>query len=1050
MQISTYLRRTALFILSMVFSLGFAIAQEKTITGKVTAEGEGPVPGVNVTVQGTTIGAITDVSGAYSIKVPGPSAVLVFSSVGYITQQVTVGSQNVIDALIVSDTKALSEVVVTGYSSQRKRDLTGAVGVVETTNLKAMPSGNITNQLQGRTSGVTVIGSGQPGTTSRLRIRGFSSFQNNDPLYIVDGVPTGNIDNLNPNDVESMSVLKDAGAASVYGSRASNGVIVVTTKKGGTGAKVTYDFYAGVTLPGEGTQKELLNPTEYANLQWLVYDNDGTSETHPLYGPSSGSPTLPSWGANTNWYDVLTNVAPTQNHDITFSGGNENAKFFAGVGVLKQEGIVMTNFNDKYTGRFNSEFKFLNGRVKAGENISMTYGKSKRVTNLAEGSPVGETYNMQTIIPHLITTPITGTTHNFIPGEYGGAGIAPRLGNASNHYANLDRDKDDYNQNINFIGSGFVDVMITKGLNFRSTIGGTYYDYYYSDYNMKTYERAENLATSSMNEGSGYGTNWTWSNVLNFDKTFGDHKIGVVGGYESNKVGVGREVSGSRAGYFSDAIDYRTLSNGSTITGASSANYTPVTLVSLFAKADYSYKSKYIVSATIRRDGSSVFGEENRFGIFPSFSGAWRVGDEAFLDGLDWISDLKIRASYGTMGNQQSVSPSNAYYLFGGDQGSSFYDINGAGTSSIQGLRPTRIGNTQAKWETNVTTDIGFEAQLFQSKFGIVFDWYSKQTEDLLFNPELPGTAGAASAPYINVASMSNKGIDFELTYKNTYGDLGFNASVVLTTVNNEITKIAEGVAYFDSGGSRIGAFNRNQVGQSMSAFYGYQVQTLFQEADFHTEVIAGNPTLVLNTDIPAQDGAEPGFLRYQDVNGDNKIDPDDRTFIGNPNPKFTYGLNLGFTYKGFDLSAFLYGSQGNDIFRYIKWWIDFWPSFQNNKSQDLLYRSWTPTNTNTTIPKASNHSTFSNNTVSSSYYLEDGSFARLKNLQLGYTIPASTLSKINLKGLRVYVQAVNLFTITKYSGLDPEIGGGDTAFGVDAGNYPMTKQFIFGLNLTL
>jgi TonB-dependent starch-binding outer membrane protein SusC len=1039
MQISTNLRRIALFILSMVFSLGFVYAQEKTITGKVTAEGEGPVPGVNVTVQGTTIGAITDISGAYSIKVPGPSAVLVFSSVGYITQQITVGTQSVVDALIVSDVKALSEVVVTGYSSQRKRDLTGAVGVVETTSLKAMPTGNVTNQLQGRTSGVTVIGDGQPGSTSKLRIRGFSSFENNDPLYIVDGIPTTGISNLNPNDIESMSVLKDAGAASVYGSRASNGVIVITTKKGGSGVKVTYDMYYGTQLAGAGPTKDLLSTQEYGNLQWLVYANDGTTETHPIYGPSSAaSPSYPAWATNTDWYDVITDNAPIVNHDVTLSGGNENAKFFAGVGVFQQNGIIKTTYTDKYTGRFNSEFKFLNGRVKAGENISMSYGKGIGVTNLAEGSPIQMgSYRSQSIYPAIITDPITGTGHNFIPGEYGGTGIIARLGNATNALANLERAKDNVNHNINLIGSAFVDVMIAKGLNFRSTLGGTYYDGYYANYSMWTYENAENTATSSMNEGAYYGSNWTWSNTINFDKTFGDHKIGAVGGYESNMVGNGRSVNGSRAGYFSDAIDYRTLDNGQTITGTGSSANTPVSLVSLFVKADYGYKNKYLLSATVRRDGSSVFGEDNRFGVFPSFSGAWRVGDEAFLDGLDWLTDLKIRGSWGTMGNQLAVNPANAYSLYGGNAGASFYDITGTGNSSLQGFRPTQIGNPDAKWETNVTTDIGFEAQLFQSKFGIVFDWYSKQTEDLLYNPELPGTAGAASQPYINVASMSNKGIDFELTYKNTFGDLGFNASFILTTVNNEITKIADGVVYFDSGGSRIGAYNRNEVGHSMSEFFGYQVEGLFQDA---ADV----------TSHATQADAAPGFFKFKDVNADGVIDPKDRTYIGNPNPKFTYGLNLGFNYKGFDLTAFLYGSQGNDIFNNNKWWVDFWPSFQGQKSQDLLYRSWTPTNTTATVPKASNKSNFSTNTQSCSYYIEDGSFTRLKNLQLGYTIPQSTLSKVNIKGLRIYVQGVNLFTITKYSGLDPEIGGGDLAFGVDAGNYPIVKQFIFGINLTL
>ena len=1037
MQITTIVRRTALIFLSMVFSMGIVFAQQRTITGKVTAEGEGPVPGVTVVVQGTTVGTLTDMSGAYSIKVQGPSSVLVFSFVGYQSKEVTVGSQSTIDVVLVADVVAVSEIVVTGYSSQRKRDITGAVGVVEATKLKAVPTGNVTNQLQGRTSGVTVIGDGRPGSTSRLRIRGFSSFENNDPLYIVDGVPTQNISNLNPNDVESMSVLKDAGAASVYGSRASNGVIVITTKKGSSGVKVTYDMYTGIQMAGVGPAKDVLDPKEYANLQWLVYKNDGTSETHPLYGPSSGSPTLPSWAANTNWWDKITDDAPMTSHDVSLSGGNENAKFFAGVGVFKQDGVTITTYNDKYTGRFNSEFKFLNGRVTAGENLSLTYQTGVYVSNLDEGAPINLAYGSQTIYPAVITTPIKGTTHDFVVGEYGGPGIAPRLGNMSNAYANLQRAKDNHNHNTNVMGSGYVDVSIVKGLNFRTTIGGTFYNGYIATYNEKTYERAENLAVSNMTENSWYGSNWTWTNILRFEKAFGDHKINAMAGYESNQLGVYRNVSGSRAGYFSDALEYRNLSNGQNIVSANSQVNTPVTLISQFAKADYSFRNKYLLSATIRRDGSSVFSADKQYGIFPSFSAGWRIKDESFLKDVSFVNDLKLRGSWGTMGNQLAVSPLNAFSLYGGEQNNSYYDINGTGNSSAQGFRKNRIGNPDAKWETNVTTDIGFEATLFDSKIGIVFDWYSKQTEDLLFNPELPGTAGSASPPFVNIASMSNKGLDIELTYRQNFGEVGFNASAILTTVNNEITKIAEGTTYFDWGSSRIGSFNRNAVGQPMSAFFGYQVVGLFKDA---AEV----------SSAAKQDGAEPGFFRYADINNDKVIDPKDRTFIGNPNADFTYGLNLAFTYKNFDISAFLYGSQGNDIFNYTKWWIDFWPSFQNNKSQDLLYRSWTPTNTGATVPKASNKSNFSNNTVASSYYLEDGSFARLKNLQIGYTIPASTLSKVYLKSVRVYVQAVNLFTITKYSGMDPEIGGGDRAFGVDAGNYPSATQFLVGLNLTL
>jgi len=480
---------------------------------------------------------------------------------------------------------------------------------------------------------------------------------------------------------------------------------------------------------------------------------------------------------------------------------------------------------------------------------------------------------------------------------------------------------------------------------------------------------------------------------------------------------------------------YRTLSNGANITGAFSEFNTPTTLVSQFARADYSLMDKYLLSATVRRDGSSRFGPDTRYGIFPSFSAGWRISDEAFFQGISFISDMKIRGSYGTMGNQLAVSPQNQFYSYGGSPDQSFYDINGTGTSSRQGFRPTRIGNPNAKWETNQTTNVGFEAGLLENKVTIKFDWYSKKTKDLLYNPELPGTAGGADAPYINIASMSNTGLDMELTFKEKWGDFGFDGSAVLTTYKNNIDKIAEGVKFFDSGGSRIGSYVRNMEGHPMSSFFGYQVLGLFQTA---AEV----------SESPTQDGAEAGFFKFADTDGDGKISPTDRVFIGNPNPKFTYGFNLAFSFKDFDVTAFIYGSQGNDIFNNNAWWIDFWPSFQGQKSEALLNDSWTTSNTGAKVPKASNKSNFSTNTQSVSYYVEDGSYLRLKNLQLGYTIPESVMSKVNIKSLRIYVQGVNLLTSTKYSGLDPELGGDDRAFGIDAGNYPLVKQFLFGLNV--
>jgi TonB-dependent starch-binding outer membrane protein SusC len=1036
MQISTNLRRIALFFLSMVLSSGIIFAQERTITGKVTAEGEGPLPGVNVTVQGTVIGAMTDPTGAYSIKVPGPTAVLLFSSIGYTTKQVTVGTQTVIDMVLLSDVRALQEVVVTGYTAQRRKDLTGSVATVEPAKLTAVPTGNVSNSLQGRTSGVTVVGDGRPGETSRVRIRGFSSFENNDPLYVVDGVPTQDISSLNPNDIESLSVLKDAGAASIYGSRASNGVVIVSTKKGAKGTKVSYSMYYGMLEPGDGPTN-LLDTKGYADLQWLVYKNDGTVETHPIYGPSSAAtPSIPSWAGNTNWYKAMVRTAITQNHDISLSAGTDNAKFFAAIGILKQQGIVIYTDANKYTGRFNSEFTFLKERIKIGEHLTFAYRTGHGVSNNDEGSPIqAGSYRAQPIVPVYMTEAVTGLSHNFVPGDYGGSGIAARLGNAGNIVASRIRAKDNNNWNMHLIGDGYVDVKLMQGLNFRSTLGGTFDNGYYMGYTFITYENSENTLSNAFNEGAYYSNDWVWTNMLTLDKTFGQHKVLAVAGYEAVKYGIGRGVSGNKSGYFTDDVLYRTLDNGATVIGTSSYLQTPTTLESQFLRLDYSFMDKYLLGATVRRDGSSRFGPDTRFGIFPSFSAGWRISNESFFQGISFISDLKLRGTWGQMGNQLAVSPQNQFYSYGGDPGSAFYDINGTFTGSKQGFRPTRIGNPKAKWETNETIDIGLDAGFMQNKITLKVDWYQKKTKDLLFPVELPATAGGAAAPYVNIAAMSNTGLDLELSYKEKFGDLGFDGSLVVSAYKNNIDNIAEGVKFFDSGGSRIGSFARNMVGHPMSSFYGYNVIGLFQSA---SDV----------TSSPTQDGAEAGFFKYQDANGDGKITPEDRIFIGNPNPKFTFGFNLGLSYKNFDLSAFLYGSQGNDIFNWNTWWIDFWPSFQGQKSTELLNNSWTPTNTNTTVPKASNKSNFSTNTQSTSYYVEKGSYMKLKNLQIGYTIPASVTSKVNISSLRVYVQAVNLFTITKYSGLDPELGGGDTNFGIDAGNYPLVKQFLFGLNV--
>ncbi len=1049
MRISTLWRGGMLSLLIFGFAFSVAYAQERTITGTVTSADEGPLPGVNIIIQGTEQGTVTDMEGNYSIVVPGPDAVLVFSFIGYNQEAIAVGNQSVINVDMTPDITSLKEIVVTGYASQQKKDLTGSVGVVKPKELTAMPTGNIANQLQGRTSGVTVTGDGRPGSPSKVRIRGFGSFFGNDPLYIVDGVPTQDISGLNPEDIESISVLKDAGAASIYGSRASNGVIMVTTKKGSQGATFSYNMYVGSQDPGKGPADQLLNTEEYAQLQWLVYKNDDVDTIdHPVYGRyikgSGNEPQIPSWAGNTDWYDAITNPALIMNHDISVSGGNENAKFYGGLGYFRQDGVVLYNYQKRFSGRFNSEFKVLKDRITIGQNFTATYTQQNQVANLSEGSPFQMgVYRTQPIIPVIMHEEVVGNSMHFMPGDWGGTGIASNLGNGDNVVAMRTRDKDDWSYNLRVLGSGYLDVKILEGLNFRSTFGGTFSNGYWMDYTFASFESAEVTATNALSEGAWNSSDWVWTNTLTWDTNFGEnHKLLVVGGYEAVKYDIGRNISGRRAGYYTDDIDFRTLNNGAQIVNASSNANTATSLVSIFGRADYSYKDKYMLSATVRRDGSSRFGEANRFGVFPSFSAGWRISEESFLRGSSFLSDLKIRGSWGQMGNQIPVNPKAQFYLFGGSTSTSYYDINGTGNSSVQGFRPVRIGNPDVRWETNITTNIGFDAGFFDNKLQLTFDWYQKQTEDLLYNPELPGTAGAAEPPFVNIASMTNNGIDLELIYREQWGDFGFEGQATFTTYNNEITNIAEGVEYFDWGGSRIGPFSRNMVGHPMSSFYGYKVERLFQVDDFDA---GGN----LNDDIPDQDGAEPGFFKFADIDGDGAITPDDRTIIGDPNPNLTYGLNLTFSWKGLDLTTFFYGSSGNDIFNWNLWWVDFWPSFQGQKSKNLLYNSWTPERPDATTPKASNKSNFSTNTQSNSYYIEDGSFFRMKNLQIGYTFPKSMIENLWLSNLRVYVQGVNLFTATKYSGMDPEISSDDDLdFGVDRGNYPFVKQYIVGLNI--
>jgi len=1046
---------------------------QRTVTGTVLDEYDVGLPGVTVQVKGTTTGTATDADGNFSITVPGNQSILVFSFVGYFPKEELVGNRTTVNLALVPDVQTLTEMVVTGYAVQEKRDITGSVSTVRRDELISVPAATVENQLQGRLAGVNVTNSGQPGAPSQVRIRGFGSFTNNNPLYVVDGVQTMDISTLNPNDIESITVLKDAGAASIYGSRAANGVILVTTRRGQKGGtKVSYNAYYGNQTPGRGFDN-LLNTQEMADLQWLVYSNTRDEQgnpiqtvNHPQYGTwtrGGAGPRIPDYivpaGAmegdprvdpalynldlqnpgsiyqivranqeGTDWYDAITRNAPIQNHDITLSGGGDNSRFMVALNYFDQQGILLETFSRRYSIRANSEYNIGN-RVRVGENLQVSYRQNRGIANQDEGNAISLAYRNQPIVPVYD-----------IMGNYAGT-RAQLTGNAPQPVANLERTRHNDAFDIRILGNIYGEVDLMDNLTFRSSFGGTFQNGYNHAFSYQTYERAENQATSTFNEGAFYNSDWTWTNTVTYRETFDRHAITAVGGYESIKFGMGRGVNGLRGGYFSLNPNFWTLSNGANIINATSYAITPTTGVSYFGRVDYGFDDRYLLSFTLRRDGSSRFVEQ--FGTFPSITAAWRVSGEEFMRGNQVISDLKIRAGYGQMGNQQALAPENQFFLFGGSPSTSFYDIGGTNTGSQQGFRPTRIGNPAARWETVVNTNVGIDLALFDDKLEFIVDWYKKESRDLLFNPELPGTAGAATQPFVNIADMVNSGIDAQMIYRHNFSnDVRLETNLTFTSFRNEIISVADGVNEFFAGGSRFGSISINRVGHPIGSFFGYQVQGIFQS---NNEV----------ENAASQDGAAPGRFRFADIDGDGAITAADRTILGSPIPDFTAGLNISLAVRNWDFTAFLFASVGNDIYNYTKWWTDFAPSFAGGKSQNLLYNSWLPERPNATTPIAEPISNFSTNTQSSSYYIEDGSFLRARNIQLGYTFPTRISSRLKMDRLRVYAQGVNLFTITGYSGLDPELqpqnvtsGTADRAMGIDYGNYPVVRQFIFGVNV--
>ncbi len=1070
------LKNSIFLVLIMMVLSTTLVAQNRMVNGTITdIEGNG-IPGVSVQVIGTTTGAATDADGNFQISVSSNSAVLKISSVGYQTQEVAVNNQSRISVQLSEDISQLSEVVVTGYTVDNRRETAGSVSIVSPKDLAIRPSGNVEQQLQGRVAGVTVITNGQPGTTSQIRIRGFGSFGpygSNAPLYVVDGFPVANIDFLNPDDIENVTVLKDAAAASIYGARAANGVIIYTTKKGTKDSKklsVSYDALYGVTNAGPG--QKMLNPTDFANWTWQAYKNSGITPNHPQFG-SGATPVIPDYinvggrsgvigsidlaaekakynidpnvgaiyqvvAANkegTDWYKAVTRSAPVTRHTLGFSGGGPRSRFYSSIGLQEIDGILKNNTYRRYDIRFNSEFDVLKN-VRIGQNLQMTYRQVLGLTGGDGGAGISDDENdilqafrMPSIIP--------------VYDEFGGyAGTAAKgFNNPRNPVANLDGLKDNRSFNGQVIGNIYGEWDIIPGLTFRSSIGGSGDNNYYYYYTRLQYENSENNSAFGYGEGGGFSYAWTLTNTLAYKHKFNKLNVDLLVGQEALNNGQGRNISGTGLNPFSTSPDYITLSTVAASGKVVNSNlFKGVNFYSIFGRANLIWDDKYIFSAVVRRDGSSRFGANNRYGVFPAFSGAWRVSSEPFMRDIPWVSDLKLRGGYGTMGNSNAVDPNNQYSLFRTLISRSVYDINGSNSSTAEGYYRYRIGNPDAKWETAVTKNIGFDGTFLNGRLDVVLDVWQKDTEDLLLQLDIPATNGFdGTPPAVNIGSMRNSGIDILVSGKgNITKDLDYKLTFTGGTLKNEITGIADGLTYIPgiNPGYR-GLFPiRNQLGHSISSFYGYQVIGLFQTAD---EVASA----------PTQTGAAPGRFRYADINGDNKITDADRTYLGSPVPKFTGGLTLELTYKQIDFTAQLNGFFGNKIFNASKWFTDFFPSFQGAAISERVKQSWTPGNTSATIPIFETATNLSTNQVANSFYIENGDYVRFQTLGLGYSFDDSILQKLRMTKLRVYANLNNIFTLTNYQGLDPAVGGNvDTQFGIDVGNYPVTSSWNIGLNV--
>jgi len=1058
-------------IMSLVLSLCLTtvFAQQVTVSGTIVDENGAPLPGVSILVKGTTVGAATNFDGKYSISGVSPQSVLVFSFVGFITQEFTVGDLRTLDVTLLEDSQQIEEVVVVGYGTRKAGEMTGSVSVVKAEEIQKIPAVTTTEVLR-NVPGVTVMQSNTPGSTPNILVRGVGTINNAGPLWVVDGIPTSNV---NPNDIETITVLKDAAAQAIYGTRAANGVILVTTKQGRKNQRVNVTFNLRTGNSRFVNSYDMLNTKEYGEALWLEAKNmNRENYSHPQYG-SGATPRIPDYifpnGAmagevnesmynwktvqegstvdtylitkankeGTNWLDEISRVAWFHDYSMNVNGGGDMTTYALTVGYVNQEGPLKYTGFDRWSFRSNINTD-INKWLKIGQSISGTYSNQNgHLTNNAEDSAISWAYRMQPIIPVYD-----------IGGNFAGTRVGGQTGNAQSPMHILYNNQWDNRERVNFTGSSYIELKPIEGLTVRSLGGLTYNTYFMKDINYVEKAHAERGTYDYVFHTGNKSRQWSWTNTAEYRKAIGLNDITVMLGTEAIQNDY-YQATAQRYNFVSKDPDFIELSSGidGQQNGSSRSSWA---LFSIFARVNYVYDSKYLLEGVVRRDGSSRFSEGNRYGIFPAVSLGWVISREQFMASTrTWLDNLKLRGGYGLTGNDQ-MGNYNSYTTYSltsnSDDQHSFYPLAGQQSGGNTGYRNDALGNDNVKWETTRTTNVGIDAALFRS-INVTFDVYQRRTTDMLYPRAVPAVFGRANAPSVNVGEMLNKGFDIDVAYRGTAlnRDLRYRLSLNVSRYKNElITLTGNDDEFLDGGGFREQIYTRTKTGTSFPEFYGYVVEGIFQtdaEAASHPRTF-GDASY-----------NKPGHFKYKDVNNDGVVNADDRKFIGSPHPTFVTGLNFNFEYKGFDLNGQLYASVGNKMVNYVNRWLNYY-QFDGGRGHDYLYKSWgspylNGDNSKATLPMIDRNTQIQ---APSTAFIEDASYLRLRNLQLGYNL-TNVLSMPTVSTMRVYIQVTNLFTFTKYSGLDPDPSRGSERnearnFGIDAGAWPTPRQILFGLSV--